>query len=225
MNWCASSIFRPCVKSDLSKIKLRKVISSDSLSQESPTNRSDTCRSKVRTFLHKSETLLIVTRFGCASSKLHTQAIMNSSSIRYFCSELMNRTRAQRLRSFLSLCLSFLKFLIPDRDNKFGESFIHSVRALGIRSILAAYRSPWQDGFVERLIGSFRRECLDHLIIANENHLRKSLKRHSDYYQNQRTHLGLNKDSPEPRRVDAVGKIERVAVANGLRHFHYRSAA
>ena len=117
------------------------------------------------------------------------------------------------------------KFLIRDRDSIFGEDFIESVSALGLRPILAAYRSPGQNGFVERLIGSIRRECLDHLIIVNENHLRKSLKQYFHYYHNQRTHLGLNKDTPEPRRVDAVGKIGRVAVANGLHHFYYRSAA
>ena len=118
-----------------------------------------------------------------------------------------------------------LKFLIRDRDKKFGEAFTHSVKALGVRPILAAYRSPWQNGYCERLIGSIRRECLDHLIIVNDNHLRKCLKRYFHYYHNQRTHLGLNKDTPEPRRVDAVGKIEHVAVANGLHHFYYRSAA
>jgi len=117
------------------------------------------------------------------------------------------------------------RFLIRDRDSIFGEDFIESVSALDLRPILAAYRSPWQNGYCERLIGSIRRECLDHLIIVNESHLRNSLKRCFHYYHNQRTHLGLNEDTPEPRRVDAVGKIERVAVANGLHHFYYRRAA
>lgn len=117
------------------------------------------------------------------------------------------------------------KFLIRDRDNIFAEDFTQNVSALGFRPILTAYRAPWQNGFVERLIGSIRRDCLDHLIIVNESHLRKCLKRYFHYYHNQRTHLGLSKDSPEPRRVDAVGKIERVAVANGLHHFYFRRAA
>ena len=68
------------------------------------------------------------------------------------------------------------KFLIRDRDSKFGEGFTRSVSALGIRPILTAYRSPWQNGYVERLIGSIRRECLDHLIIINETHLRGILQ-------------------------------------------------
>jgi transposase InsO family protein len=117
------------------------------------------------------------------------------------------------------------KFLIRDRDGIFGEDFIGSVSALGLRPILAAYRSPWQNGFVERLIGSIRRECLDHLIIVNESHLQQSLKRCFHYYHNQRTHLGLSKDSPEPRQVQAVGEIDRVAVANGLHHYYFRHAA
>ena len=118
-----------------------------------------------------------------------------------------------------------LKFLIRDRDSKFGEAFTHSVKALGIRPILTAYRTPWQNGAVERLIGSIRRECLDQLIILNESHLRKSLERYFHYYHHQRTHLGLNKDSPEPRQVQADGEIERVAVANGLHHYYFRKAA
>ena len=117
------------------------------------------------------------------------------------------------------------RFLIQDRDKKFGDEFAHSVAVLSIRPILSAYRSPWQNGYVERLIGSIRRECLDHVIIMNEGHLRKILNRYVHYYNTQRTHLGLKKDSPDPREVDAVGKIERVAVANGLHHYYYRKAA
>ncbi len=117
------------------------------------------------------------------------------------------------------------RFLIRDRDAKFGELFTETVAALGMDPILTAYRSPWQNGYCERLIGSIRRECLDHLIIVNESHLRDSLKRYFHYYHNQRTHLGLNKDSPEPREVQAVGEIGCVAMANGLHHFYFRNAA
>jgi hypothetical protein len=117
------------------------------------------------------------------------------------------------------------KFLIRDRENIFGEVFIESVSASGLRPIIAAYRSPRQNGYCERLIGSIRRECLDHLIIMNESHLRKCLKRDFHYYHNQRTHLGLNKHSPEPREVQADGETERVAVANRRHYFHFRKAA
>jgi transposase InsO family protein len=117
-----------------------------------------------------------------------------------------------------------LKFLIRDRDKKFGELFADTVRALGIRPILTAYRSPWQNGYCERLIGSIRRECLDHLIIMNESHLRAILQSYIRYYNTQRTHLGINKDSPEPRLVQTDGEIDRLAVVNGLHHYYFRRA-
>ena len=113
------------------------------------------------------------------------------------------------------------KFLIRDRDSKFGEQFTHSVSALNIRQVLTAYRAPWQNGYVERLIGSIRRECLDHLIIINETHLRGTLRAYIRYYNAQRTHLGINKDSPEPREVQAEGEIDKVAVVNGLHHYYF----
>jgi len=117
------------------------------------------------------------------------------------------------------------KFLIRDRDSIFGEDFIESVSALDLKPILAAYRSPWQNGYCERLIGSIRRECLDHLIVMNESHLRAILKRYIHYYNTQRTHLGISKDSPEPHEVQTRGKIDKVAVANGLHHYYFRRAA
>jgi putative transposase len=117
------------------------------------------------------------------------------------------------------------KFLIRDRDSKFGEEFTHSVSALNIRQILTAYRAPWQNGYVERLIGSIRMECLDHLIIINETHLRGILQGYIHYYNAQRTHLGINKDSPETREVQADGEIDRIAVANGLHYFYFRKTA
>jgi len=118
-----------------------------------------------------------------------------------------------------------LKFLIRDRDKKFGELFTDTVKALGIRPILTAYRSPWQNGYCERLIGSIRRECLDHLIIMNESHLRAILQSYIRYYNTQRTHLEISKDSPELREVQTRGKIDKVAVVNGVHHFYFRKAA
>jgi transposase InsO family protein len=117
------------------------------------------------------------------------------------------------------------KFLIRDRDSKFGAEFTHSVSALNIRQILTDYRSPWQNGYVERLIGSIRRECLDHLININDTHLRGILHGYIRYYNAQRTHLGINKDSPETREVQADGEIDKMAVANGLHYYYFREAA
>jgi transposase InsO family protein len=117
------------------------------------------------------------------------------------------------------------KFLIRDRDTKFGDLFVQSVSDFGIREIVTAFRSPWQNGYVERVIGNIRREFLDHVIIINENHLRKLLKEYFHYYNNQRTHLGLNKDSPDSREVHIIGKIEKVSVASGLHNFYFRKSA
>jgi transposase InsO family protein len=131
---------------------------------------------------------------------------------------------AQQLRNAFSDAEP-ARFLLRDRDTKFGETFAKTVSALGMEPLLTAYRSPWQNGYCERLIGSIRRECLDHLIIMNDSHLRAILQNYIRYYNAQRTHLGINKDSPEPREVQAVGEIDRVAVANGLHHYYFRRAA
>jgi transposase InsO family protein len=117
------------------------------------------------------------------------------------------------------------KYLIRDRDCKFGNLFKQSVLDFGINEILTSYRSPWQNGYVERVIGSIRREFLDHVIVMNENHLRKLLKEYFHYYNYQRTHLGLEKDSPVSRPVQVIGKIDRVPVANGLHSYYFRKAA
>jgi len=117
------------------------------------------------------------------------------------------------------------RFLIRDRDTKFGEAFAATVSALRMEPLLTAYRSPWQNGYAERVIGSIRRECLDHLIILNETHLRGILEGYVRYYNTQRTHLGINKDSPEPREVQTEGELDKVAVANGLHHYYFRRAA
>jgi putative transposase len=117
------------------------------------------------------------------------------------------------------------RFLIRDRDTKFGEVFTNTASALGMEPHLTAYRSPWQDGYCERLIGSIRSECLDHVIIFNESHLWGTLQEYIRYYNTQRTHLGINKDSPEPREVQTDGQIDKVAVVNGLHHYYYRRAA
>lgn len=93
------------------------------------------------------------------------------------------------------------RILMRDRDLKFGEVFTDVVSARGMEPILTAYRSPWQNGVAERLIGSIRGECLDHEIVLNEHHLRVILQEYVRYYDTQRTHLGIGKDAPEPRKV------------------------
>ena len=117
------------------------------------------------------------------------------------------------------------KYLIRDRDKKYGELFGNGKNQFGITPIVTAYRSSWQNGYVERVIGSIKRECLDHVIILNENHLRIILADYFSYYNKYRTHLGLNKDSPEGRPVQSEGEIYKVPAVNGLHNIYFRQAA
>jgi transposase InsO family protein len=95
--------------------------------------------------------------------------------------------------------------LIRDRDGAFGPFYVSRVRAMGIRDHPITARSPWQNGHVERLIGSIRRECLDHVVVFGESHLRRILKDYAAYYNEVRTHLSLGKDAPDFRRSQAAG--------------------
>lgn len=98
-------------------------------------------------------------------------------------------------------------YLVRDRDGAYGGVFQRRLRGMGIRDRPTAPRSPWRNGLVERLIGSIRRECLDHVIVINEAHLRRCLREYADYYNRHRTHLSLAKDAPISRPVRRVGKI------------------
>jgi putative transposase len=117
------------------------------------------------------------------------------------------------------------KYLIRDRDKKYGNLFSDGIDHFGIKQIITAYRSPRQNGYCERVIGSIRRECLDHVIVLNESHLRNILTDYISYYNKYRTHLGINRDSPEGRSVQIVGKIDKIPQVNGLHHYYFRQAA
>ena len=113
-------------------------------------------------------------------------------------------------------------YLIRDRDRVYEEAFTRRVRAMGIRDRPTAPRSPWQNGHAERLIGSIRRECLDHVIVFGERHLRHVLRSYAQYYNGVRTHLSLGKDSPLPRDLQAVGGILPLPILGGLHHHYVR---
>ena len=119
------------------------------------------------------------------------------------------------------------RYLLRDRDASYGQSFRDRVRAMAINEVITAPRSPWQNAYVERVIGSIRRECLDHLIILDEAHLRRILAAYFGYYHRTRTHLSLNKDCPEPRAISppAAGQIIAVPEVGGLHHRYERRAA
>ena len=112
--------------------------------------------------------------------------------------------------------------LIRDRDRSFGHAYTRRIRAMRIRDHPTAPRSPWQNGHVERLIGSIRRECLDHFIVFDEAHLRRVLKTYASYYNEVRTHLSLGKDAPNFRRVQPVGIIAAIPLLGGLHHLYVR---
>ena len=119
------------------------------------------------------------------------------------------------------------RYLIRDRDGAYGQSFRSTVTAMGVEEVVTAPRSPWQNPYVERLIGSVRRECLDHSIILNERHLRRILGSYLDYYHGSRTHLSLGKDTPDGRPVQSAGSGTVVSLpkVGGLHHRYERLAA
>ena len=118
-------------------------------------------------------------------------------------------------------------YLLRDRDRIFGHEFVEQVNAMGIRQVLSAPRSPWQRAYVERIIGSIRRECLDHVIVFGERSLRRTLTSYCHYYHNWRTHLSLRKDAPCSRSMQAPsdGPIVEVREVGGLHHHYERRAA
>jgi hypothetical protein len=114
------------------------------------------------------------------------------------------------------------KYLVRDNDRAFGAVFKARIRAMGIRDRPTSFRSPWQNGHVERLIGSARRECIDHMIVLNEEHLRRILSKYASYYNEVRTHLALGKDAPCRRPVERFGEIIAQPILGGLHHRYAR---
>ena len=111
------------------------------------------------------------------------------------------------------------RYMIRDRDRIYGAVLTRRLRAMGIRDKPTAPASPWQNGVAERLIGSVRRECLDHIIVLGEAHLRRILKSYAHYYNGVRTHRPLNKDAPVSRLVQRTGVIGSRAI-HGRRDHH-----
>jgi transposase InsO family protein len=116
----------------------------------------------------------------------------------------------------------WLGAMIRDRAACYGDIFVRRVRSLGIRDHPTSARSPWQNGYAERLIGSIRRECLDHIVVIGEQHLRHILMCYMEYYNAVRTHLALGKDAPVRRIIEFAGRIEARPVLGGLHHQYVR---
>ena len=119
------------------------------------------------------------------------------------------------------------RFLLRDRDGVYGPAFEDRVESMGIEEAITSPRSPWQNPFVERLIGSIRRECLDHVIVLNEHHLRRLLGEYLEHYHRWRCHRSLAMDCPFPRPVQGpeLGQVVEINEAGGLyRHYERRAA-
>jgi transposase InsO family protein len=114
------------------------------------------------------------------------------------------------------------RYLIRDRDSAYGAVFIRRIRAMGIRDRPISARSPWQNAYAERLIGSIRRDCLDHVVVLGERHLHHLLHSYQRYYNEIRPHLSLHKDAPVPREVRVVGRVLSVPILGGLHHQYLR---
>ena len=119
------------------------------------------------------------------------------------------------------------RYLIRDRDKVYGDPFRNRLSGMGIEEVITAPQSPWQSPFVEGLVGSIRRECLDHVVVISEKHLRRILKSYFEYYHHSRTHLSLGKDTPQHRPVQAAefGAVIEVPQVRGLHHRYERRAA
>ena len=113
--------------------------------------------------------------------------------------------------------------LIRDRDGAYGQAVTKRLAAMGIRDHPMALRSPWQNGHAERLIGSIRRECLDHVVVFGEAHLRPILAAYAGYYNEFRTHLSLSNDSPGYRPVHLLGQVTAQPILGGLHHQYCRT--
>lgn len=118
------------------------------------------------------------------------------------------------------------KYLLRDRDAIYGGGFARPIAGLGIRELLIAPHAPWQNPFAERVIGSIRRECLDHFMVLNERNLRRLLRAYLGYYNTARPHQALDNNSPHPRNVQppARGRIVAVPQVGGLHHRYHRAA-
>ena len=119
------------------------------------------------------------------------------------------------------------KYLLRDRDRIYGNQFANQAVALGIQEVVTAPRSPWQNAYVERVIGSIRRDCLDHVIVLSERQLKRLLSEYVDYYNQIRTHLSLKKDAPETRTIQQPdqGRVVKFPRVGGLHHEYSRLAA
>ena len=157
------------------------------------------------------------------TSRTHPGTANPGRSPSSICSDLIcDRDRLARQITEAFPWASAPAFLVRDNDRAYGQVFTARVMAMGIRDRPIAPRSPWQNGIAERLIGTLRRECLDHMVISGEAYLRRILSTYAAYYNQTRTHLALNKDCPLQRPVQRFGRVVAIPVLAGLHHHYVR---
>jgi transposase InsO family protein len=119
------------------------------------------------------------------------------------------------------------RFLLRDHDKIYGHAVVEALDQMSVEQIVTAVRCPWQNGYCERVVGTLKRECLNHVIVFNEAHARRILRGYLEYYHGSRTHLGLGKDAPEGRAVEPheMGTVQRRPMVGGLHSRYYRAAA
>ena len=117
------------------------------------------------------------------------------------------------------------RYLIRDRDSIYGDDVRRRISAMGMEELLTAPRSAWPNPYAERLIGSIRRDCLNHFVILNARHLKRALASYFGYYHGSRTHWGLDQQCPFPRQGSSLGRIIEIPQLGGLHHRYERVAA
>lgn len=119
------------------------------------------------------------------------------------------------------------RFIIRDRDKIYGDAVRQAIRDIGSQEVVISAQSPWQNGYCERVVGTLRRECLDHVVVFCEQHARRILRKYLEYYHGSRTHLGLDKETPDGRIIEPpeLGPVRRRPMVGGLHSRYYRVAA
>lgn len=160
-----------------------------------------------------------------AFERLYAVVVLHLNRRRILHVEVADRPTAEWLANQIAWAFPWdeaPRWLIRDNDGAYGLKFRRRVSSMNIRARPTTPRSPWQNGYVERLIGSIRRECLKDWIPLNAAHLRRRLRAYADYYNNDRTHLSLDKDAPNPRAVELHGAIVSRPILGGLHHRYRR---
>jgi len=223
--WRWKSRGRPCVSPDVIRLILR-------MSQENPLWGAPRIRSELLLLGHDVAEATVAQYMTRRGRRPPSQAwrtfLRNHLRATAACDFFVVPTAewaAQQIREAFPGDGTEPRYLLRDRDGAYGEAFRRVVRATGILEILTAPQSPWQNPYAERVIGSIRRECLDHLIILGENHLRGILREYVRYYNKSRPHLSLERNAPVPRSVEpsALGAVVAVPQVGGLHHLYTRA--